>query len=74
MTFDIEITGHGFYSISAASKRGTNWMKQVDGFDGRTAYSDQTGMTQDIVDGAYRDGLTVAVNGRTYLGNNRVAA
>jgi hypothetical protein len=35
---------------------------------------DDTGMTQDIADGAHEDGLRVTVNGKRYIGNNRVAA
>ena len=71
---DIEIQGQGFYCLIAGTKRGARWMKKVQGFDGHAAYSDQTGMTQDIADGAVGDGLKVEVNGKRYLGNNRVAA
>lgn len=74
MTNDITIDGKGFYQISATSKRGKRWMQRVEGFDGEQAFSDQTGMTQDIADGAVADGLRVEVNGRKYLGDNRLAA
>ena len=63
---DIEISGQGFYTIRAASKRAEHWMRRVQGFDGHAAYSDDTRMTQDIADGAVISGLLVTVEGRHY--------
>jgi hypothetical protein len=72
MHTDLNIHGRGFYTISAESPRGRSFMRRVDGNDHGTAYSDDTRMTQDIADGAHTAGLRVFVNGRRYLGNNRV--
>jgi hypothetical protein len=77
MKYDIEITGQGFYVISGNTKRGRNWMiKNVQGTSSwdASAPCDDMGYTQDIADGAVEQGLRVRVNGRNYLGNNRVAA
>jgi hypothetical protein len=71
---DLEIEGRGFYAIFAVTLAGRRWMKQVEGFDGNSAYSDDSRMTQDIADGAIRDGLSVSVNGRQYIGAGRVAS
>lgn len=71
---DIAIEGQGFYQIVAESKRGIRWMGAVQGFDGRAAYCDDQNYTQDIADEAVLNGLRVTVNGKRYLGNNRVAS
>ena len=63
---DIEITGQGFYQIEAMTDRATRWMQAVEGFDGRTAYCDDTRLTQNIADGAVCNGLRVEVNGIRY--------
>ena len=73
MQADISIDGQGFYSITPDSLRGSRWLRKVQGFDGHAAYSDQTSYTQDIADAAHSNGLRVLVNGRRYLGDNRVA-
>ena len=68
---DISISGQGFYSIVAESKRAEVWMQQVQGFDGHVAHSDDTRMTQEIANAAVCNGYRVEVNGRKYLGENR---
>ncbi|HEY6766623.1 MAG TPA: hypothetical protein VI386_17830 [Candidatus Sulfotelmatobacter sp.] len=74
MGFDIEILGKGFYAITHNTDAGKEWMYQVDGFDGIGTYCDDARLVQDIADGAVNDGLIVGINGRQYLGSNRVAA
>jgi hypothetical protein len=72
---DILINGTGFYYICADSPRGRRFMRHIDGCDdGLNAYCDDSRLVQAIADGAFAKGLTVAVNGRTYLGNGRVRA
>ena len=77
-TADIEIQGTGYYSITGITKAGIAWIgKHIPDREAdcpAIAYSDNTGNVQDIADGATEDGLTVEVNGNTYLGENRVAA
>ena len=70
---DIEITGQGFYIIRAKSATGKKWMRQVEGFDGKQAASDQTDMTVAIAEGAVRDGLRVEVNGSDFNKAMKVA-
>lgn len=74
MENDIEINGNGFYSIQAVSDAGQEWVSEyVDLAENGLAYSDDTRMTADIAEGAFNDGLAVAVNGREYIGNGAVA-
>lgn len=62
MKSDIEISGKGFYQIEAVSKRAARWMEAVEGFDGHTAYCDDTRLTQDIAEAAVCNGFRVTVN------------
>lgn len=72
---DISISGTGFYQIVGESKRGRSFMRCVEGSDKYgVAYSDMTGLVQAIADAAHNKGLLVTVNGRRYLGHNRVAS
>jgi hypothetical protein len=81
---DLAIAGQmGFYSLHAHSDAGRDWMtRNVQGvirmasstFIDVYAYCDDSGMAQDIADGALDDGLTVEVNGREYIGANRCAS
>lgn len=73
MRYDIDITGRGFYTIQGNTPRGAAFMRKVQGTSYDVAHSDDTGMTQNIADGAIRRGLLVRVNGCKYLGNNRVS-
>jgi hypothetical protein len=76
---DIEISGSGFYSLFATTKRGCSWMNKNVYFEPWQIQSpngivcDDTGMVQDIAEGAIAKGLLVLVNGRRYLGDNKVA-
>lgn len=73
---DIIVSGNGFYTIIANTDEGNDWMlENVPDYNASNGgvCSDDTRMTQDITDGAFEDGLSVEVNGRKYLGNNRVA-
>lgn len=76
MAADIEVSGNGVYTISGQSEAGIDWMEaNVDGAEGGdTVYSDQSGYTQDIVDGAFDEGLTVLINGNKYVGNGKCEA
>lgn len=70
MRYDIDIFGRGFYTIEARTKRGQEFMAQVDGWDGSAAYCDDTRLTQDIAQGALYAGLNVRANGKMYGGDN----
>jgi len=77
MKYDIDIDGQGFYMIQGNTKRGKKWLADnVQGVDSPWGGvpCDDMGYTADIADGAIEDGLTVRVNGKKYLGQNRVAA
>jgi hypothetical protein len=58
--------GMGFYSISPVTEAGARWMRKVQGFDSKCAYTDDTKLAVDIADGAVRDGLAVVVNDTPY--------
>lgn len=65
---DVSIEGRGFYSITGESKRGRTWInRNVQGSASGAVCSDDTGMTQDIAEGATDAGLRVAVNGYLYI-------
>ena len=65
---DVCIEGQGFYSITGESKRGRSWInRNVQGSASGAACSDDTGMTQDIAEGATAAGLQVIVNGYMYI-------
>lgn len=72
MKTDISIQGKGFYAITAHSGRAHTWMEHVEGFDGATAYSDNTASVHDIAVGAFEDGLTVTINGRRIKGRKKL--
>jgi hypothetical protein len=77
INFDIEINGQGFYQIAGNSELGRRWVQEnVEGADQMDASApcDDVSLTIDIAEGALREGLSVSVNGRKYLGNNRIAA
>lgn len=65
-TIDLEITGSGFYQLSAASPKGQRFMRHVQGNAHGTAYCDDSRLTQAIAAGAVAKGLKVAVNGQEY--------
>lgn len=66
---DIIINGSGFYGINAGSDAGLSFLEMnVEGFDGDTAWCDDTRLMREIADGALSDGLSVDVNGRPYAG------
>lgn len=74
MQTDIEIQGDTFYAITGQSETGTEWINSnVQGAEDGSAYTDGRQFAKDIADGAIDDNLVVIVNGRQYLGNNRVA-
>jgi hypothetical protein len=70
-TPDIEITGSGFFQLRATSRKGTTFMRRVEGFAHGCTYCDDSRLTQDIADGAIAKGLRVRVNGQTYEGDGR---
>jgi hypothetical protein len=70
---DLDINGNGFYQISAPTRKGQRFLKQVQGAADGVAYCDDSRLTQDIADGAHRKGLIVFVNGRKYIGDGKVA-
>jgi hypothetical protein len=64
---DIEISGRGFYQITARTTRGRRFMTRVQGNDHGTAYSDDSTLTSNIADGAIGRGLRVSLNGREIM-------
>lgn len=76
MKYDIDISGRGFYIIQANTKRGRTWMAA--NVEGTAEWGgvpcDDMNYTANIADGAISGGLSVRVNGKRYLGQNRVAA
>ena len=68
---DVSIQGTGFFAIQGRSVEGIEFVNdRVYGGENGVAYSDDQNMTCDIAQGAYEDGLIVAVNGREYMGDN----
>lgn len=68
MKTDIDIEGIGFFSITGLSKRGRTWVgRYVQGSASGAACSDDQNLTEEIAEGATKDGLRVAVNGYLYL-------
>lgn len=71
MRIDISIEGRDFYSITGRTRLGRAWVdRNVDGSASGAACSDDTRMTEDIAEGATRDGLRVSVNGYLYLADH----
>jgi hypothetical protein len=72
---DIEINGQSFFTIHAETDEGAAWLWDNTDIPAgqRTAPCDDQNYAQDIADAAHDDGLAVSVNGRRYLGDNKVA-
>lgn len=57
---DITVCGIGFYTISGETESGRDWIDDnVQGSENGMAYSDDSRMVQDIVQGAAESGLEV---------------
>jgi hypothetical protein len=75
---DISISGQGVYTVAGMTPAGEAWIQRnvyFESWQGNPSDGiaiDGGSMAQDIADATLRAGLQVEVNGRKYLGDNRV--